>query len=89
MFEWLNRLLFQSELANIVQVLSGVAILYTWKRFVCKGAAHCIRPASHPVPRTTYRTCSKHATPAVYAELRARHSTERPAQDAAMNDDDA
>jgi hypothetical protein len=86
----LNDWLFQSELANIIQVASGGMAVYALRKFNCH-TRWCWRIGKHPVEGTTFRTCSKHTTAEHHTELKRRHAIERPEQHALLSEgaDDA
>lgn len=69
--------LFRSDLPNIIQVTSGVLLLYALRKFNCN-EKRCLRIGTHKVEGTTYRTCHKHTTIPVHARLIGRHSEKRP-----------
>ena len=76
--------LFRSDLPNIIQVASGAVAVYALRKFNCK-QPRCPRIGKHAVRGTTYKTCSKHATIDIHADLIARHKRERPDQHELMN----
>lgn len=82
------RLLFRSDLANIIQVVSGTSLIAAvalfFRHLICKERG-CCRIALHRVKGTTYRTCTKHTTTAAHYRLWARHAAERPDQHDLLN----
>ncbi len=80
----LNSWLFQSELANVIQVASGGTAIYALRKFNCR-TRWCWRIGKHAVEGTTFRTCSRHATIADHEKLKRRHAIERPEQHALLS----
>lgn len=82
------RLLFQSDLANIIQVVSGTSLIAAvalfFRHLICKERG-CCRIAWHRVEGTTYRTCVKHFTGPVHHRLWMKHAAERPGQHDLLN----
>lgn len=78
----------QGPLPNIVQIVSGpglaAAIIIWWRHQICQQHG-CPRLAFHRVRGTTYKTCTRHAVPAVHAALIRQHAAERPEQHALLN----
>lgn len=76
--------LIRSDFPNMIQVASGFAAAYAWRKFICK-KSWCARLGKHQVQGTTYKTCSRHCTQDVHELLRKQHAIKRPDQHRFLN----
>lgn len=67
---------FGSDLGEVV-IIGSIITVYRQHNCTIKG---CWRIAHHPVDRTPYKTCHKHATPAIHKELNKKHASDYPEQ---------
>jgi len=85
LFAWPNGIVVGNLIASVLWTVPTWFILL--HHLHC-AEQHCYRPGTHTVEGTTYRTCGKHTTIPVHAELVKRHADKRPEQHKLLNKGD-
>jgi hypothetical protein len=75
---------FGSDLGELV-IIGSVVALFRHHNCTVKG---CWRIGHHPVTGTPYKTCHKHATPAIHKKLHSNHEHKYPEQHKLLNPDE-
>jgi hypothetical protein len=75
-----------SNVSNLTSITTLGALGALYKKFLCE-QRRCWRIGSHRVDGTTYRTCGRHTTAIVHADLTSKHARRRPSQHAFLNDE--